>query len=187
MLNQRVIDVFPYTKSMQNDIVAISTYSTRESDKFNRVKYYNFIINDTDQDSKKEPTVYQHLKQKNFAGDDSTQKRLLIKVVDRLDSKHKILNKQTGLSNASRYNYEQIQFEPVLASTVLAEQEEERRVRNQNALIGVYVYGRVDMQHSNFNLSSIRIREPQMQQVRFPIQYIDTKDLARPTQKRIQG
>lgn len=72
MLNQRVIDVYPYTKSMQNDIVAISTYSTRDSDRCNRVKYYNFIINDqADQDYKKEPTVYQHLKQKNFAGEDS--------------------------------------------------------------------------------------------------------------------
>ena len=95
MLNQRVVDVFPYTKSMQNDIVAISTYSTRDSDRPNRVKYYNFIINDqADQDyRKKESTVYQHLKQKNFAGEDSSKKRLLIKVVDRLDAKHKILTK----------------------------------------------------------------------------------------------
>lgn len=72
MLNQKVLDVFPYTKSMENDIVAISTYSTRDQDKFNRVKYYNFIINDeVDQDPKKQTTVYQHLKQKNFAGEES--------------------------------------------------------------------------------------------------------------------
>lgn len=63
MLNQRVIDVFPYTRSMQNDLIAISTYSTKQTDVSNRVKYYNFIINDqADQDYKKEPTVYQHLK-----------------------------------------------------------------------------------------------------------------------------
>lgn len=107
MLNQKILDVFPYTKSMQNDIIAISTYNVRDTHRFNKVKYYNFIINDNDQDLKKEETLYQHLKQKNFAGEETSQKRILIKVVDRLDAKHKILNNKTMGIN-SRYNYEQI-------------------------------------------------------------------------------
>ena len=89
-------------------------------------------------------------------------------MVDRLDAKHKILTKQTGLSNASRYNYEQIQFEPVLASSVVPAHDQ-NEVLAQNALIGVYVYGRVDMQNSSFNLKSMSIREPQIHQSMFPI------------------
>ena len=60
----------------------------------------------------------------------------------------------------------------MLASTVAAE-EQESLVPTPDALIGVYVYGRVDMLHSNFNLSSVRIKEPPMSQAKFPIQYID--------------
>lgn len=187
ILNQKVVDVFPYTKSMQNDIIAISTYSTRDWDKFNRVKYYNFIINDqADQDARKDHTVYQHLKQKNFSGDESLQKRLLIKVVDRLDSKHKILNKQTGLANSSRFNYEQIQFEPVLASTVVSE-EQQSLIPVPDALIGVYVYGRIDMLHCNFNMSNVRLKEPPTQGIKFPIKYLDTHHPGNRSLRMIQG
>lgn len=153
MLNQNIIDVCPFTRSMQNDIIAISTYSnTREpTDKYNKIKYYNFIIDDKDnQDYKKELTVYQHLKQRNFAGDDSLQKRLLIKVVDRLDSKQKIINKQSWHSNVGqRYSYEQVQFEPLLASTVM--QDEGSSSKGRGALISVYLYSRVDLLHSSFS------------------------------------
>lgn len=75
IFNQKVMDVVPYTKSMQNDIIAISTYSAKDSEKPNRVKYFNFIINDEEeednyadkQNTEREPTVYQHIKQRNFA------------------------------------------------------------------------------------------------------------------------
>ena len=33
---------------MQNDIIAISTYSAKDTEKPNRVKYFNFVINDED-------------------------------------------------------------------------------------------------------------------------------------------
>lgn len=40
--------MFPFTKSMQNDLIAISSYNmSRDQDcLFNRVKYYNFMIHD---------------------------------------------------------------------------------------------------------------------------------------------
>ena len=44
-----------------------------------------------------------------------------------------------------------------------------------DALIGVYVYGRVDMLHCDFNLSSVRMRDPPTSQAKFPIQYIDPR------------
>ena len=47
------------------------------------------------------------MKRKNFAGMEATvKKQLLIKVVDRLDSKQKILSNKLGITSSSRYNYE---------------------------------------------------------------------------------
>ena len=100
------------------------------------------------------------MKRKNFAGmESSVKKQLLIKVVDRLDSKQKILSNKLGISNSSRYNYEQIQFEPVLASNVLEFQGYPHKIV-QDALIGVDLYGRVDIHHSEFSAPSVGRREP---------------------------
>lgn len=43
-----------------------------------------------------------------------------------MDSRHNIITKQTGLSNASKYNYEQIQFDPIKAALIHEGEEQQR-------------------------------------------------------------
>ena len=99
----------------------------------------------------------------------TVKKQLLIKVVDRLDSKQKILSNKLGITSSSRYNYEQIQFEPVLASNVLELQGYPYKIV-QDALIGVYLYGRVDIHNSEFSMQGMGRREPQLS--RLPIKFL---------------
>ena len=89
----------------------------------------------------------------------TVKKQLLIKVVDRLDSKQKILSNKLGITSSSRYNYEQIQFEPVLASNILELQGYPYKIV-QDALIGVYLYGRVDIHNSEFSMQGMGRQEP---------------------------
>jgi hypothetical protein len=173
IFNQKILEITPYTKSMQNDIIAISTYSAKDGEKPNRVKYFNFIINDEDeeeqnyaekQNNEREPTVYQHIKQRNHVAstDQAEQHEILVKVVDRLDSRHNIITKQTGLSNASKYNYEQIQFDPIMASLIHAG-EEQATLGQQNLYVSFCVYGRIDvtsrLERTPLGLS-VKIKDP---------------------------
>lgn len=94
-------------------------------------------------------TVYQYLKQRNFASDMFGSKRVTVRVVDRLDHSQRILKSKDNVSSQGHHVFEAINFDPLsLAEVELLNEDEQKHLYadpSQEPKFSFTVYGRTDM------------------------------------------